>query len=56
MRLLIVGGLSGQLSAAAKIAMDRGAKVAFAPDVEIGGIGAIDVARDLRQVPLGGFK
>ena len=29
MRLLIVGGLSGQLSAAAKIAMDRGAKVAF---------------------------
>jgi DNA-binding NtrC family response regulator len=30
MRLLIVGGLSGQLSAAAKIAIDRGAKVAFA--------------------------
>ncbi len=29
MRLLIVGGLSGQLSAAAKIAIDRGAKVAF---------------------------
>lgn len=34
MRLLIVGGLSGQLSAAAKIAMDRGAKVAFSGDVE----------------------
>jgi DNA-binding NtrC family response regulator len=34
MRLLIVGGLAGQLSAAAKIAMDRGAKVAFAPDIE----------------------
>ncbi len=29
MRLLIVGSLSGQLSAAAKIAMDRGAKVSF---------------------------
>ncbi|MEE2692518.1 MAG: sigma-54 dependent transcriptional regulator [Pseudomonadota bacterium] len=34
MRLLIVGGLSGQLSAAAKIAMDRGAKVAFSGDVD----------------------
>ena len=34
MRLLIVGGLSGQLSSAAKIAMDRGAKVAFCPDVD----------------------
>ena len=33
MRLLIVGGLSGQLSAAAKIAMDRGAKVAFCETV-----------------------
>jgi DNA-binding NtrC family response regulator len=32
--LLIVGGLSGQLSAAAKIAMDRGAKVAFTADVD----------------------
>ncbi len=29
MRLLIVGGLSGQLSLAAKMAMERGAKVAF---------------------------
>ena len=34
MRLLIIGGLSGQLSAAAKIAMDRGAKVAIAQDIE----------------------
>lgn len=34
MRLLIVGGLSGQLSAAAKIAMDRGARVAFSSDVD----------------------
>jgi DNA-binding NtrC family response regulator len=34
MRLLIVGGLSGQISAAAKIAIERGAKVAFAPDCE----------------------
>jgi DNA-binding NtrC family response regulator len=33
-RLLIIGGLCGQLSAAAKIAMDRGAKVAFATDIE----------------------
>ena len=32
MRLLIVGGLSGQISAAAKIAIDRGAKVAIASD------------------------
>lgn len=34
MRLLIIGGYSGQLSAAAKIAMDRGARVAFSPDVD----------------------
>jgi len=34
MRLLIVGGLSGQLSAAAKIAMDKGARVAFSSDVD----------------------
>jgi DNA-binding NtrC family response regulator len=32
MRLLIVGGLSGQLSAAAKIAMDRGARVSYSRD------------------------
>lgn len=40
MRLLIVGGYSGQLSAAAKIAMDKGARVAFSPDVE-GALGAL---------------
>lgn len=34
MRLLIVGGLSGQLSAAAKIAMDKGARVAFTATVD----------------------
>ena len=34
MRLLIVGAYSGQISAAARIAMDRGAKVAFAGDIE----------------------
>lgn len=34
MRLLIVGAYSGQISAAAKIAIDRGAKVAFAGDIE----------------------
>ncbi len=33
MRLMIVGGLSGQISAAAKIAIARGAKVAFASNV-----------------------
>jgi DNA-binding NtrC family response regulator len=55
MRLLIVGGLSGQLSAAAKIAMDRGAKVAFAPDVETAlsalrkGHGADLLMVDIRQ-------
>ena len=34
MRLLIVGGLQGQLGAATKIAMDRGAKVTHASDIE----------------------
>ncbi len=34
MRLLIVGLLQGQLSAATKIAMDRGAKVTHAVDIE----------------------
>src|SRR5476651_1849190 len=34
MRLLIVGQLQGQLSAATKIAMDRGAKVTHAVDIE----------------------
>ncbi len=55
MRLLIVGGLSGQLSAAAKIAMDRGARVAFSPDVDAAltalrkGQGADVLMVDLRQ-------
>jgi DNA-binding NtrC family response regulator len=34
MRLLIVGSLQGQIGAATKIAMDRGAKVTHASDVE----------------------
>ncbi|MBV1901616.1 MAG: sigma-54 dependent transcriptional regulator [Kordiimonadaceae bacterium] len=34
MRLLIVGTLDGQLGAASQIAMDRGAKVTHAPDVD----------------------
>ena len=34
MRLLIVGQLNGQLGAASKIAMDRGAKVAHVPSIE----------------------
>ena len=33
MRLLIIGSHSSELSAAAKMAMDRGARVAFAPDL-----------------------
>jgi len=55
MRLLIVGGLSGQLSAAAKIALDRGAKVAFAQDAEAAlaalrrGHGADLLMVDIRQ-------
>ena len=34
MRLLIVGGLNGQIGAATKIAMDRGAKVTHAVSIE----------------------
>ena len=34
MRLLIVGGLQGQIGAATKIAMERGAKVTHAIDIE----------------------
>ncbi len=55
MRLLIVGGLSGQLSAAAKIAMDRGARVAFSGDVDAAlhalrkGQGADLLMVDIRQ-------
>src|ERR1700754_744775 len=57
MRLLIVGSLNGQIGAATKIAMDRGAKVTHAGDIEQalsslrGGIGAdlvfCDVALDI---------
>jgi two-component system, response regulator FlrC len=36
MRLLIIGGLSGQIGTATKIAMDRGAKVTHASDIEMG--------------------
>ena len=36
MRLLIIGSLQGQIGAATKIAMDRGAKVTHASDVEQG--------------------
>ncbi|HMI95570.1 MAG TPA: sigma-54 dependent transcriptional regulator [Micropepsaceae bacterium] len=36
MRLLIIGGLGGQLGAATKIAMDKGAKVAHANSVDQG--------------------
>src|ERR1700748_245268 len=34
MRLLIVGGMNGQIGLATKIAMDKGAKVAHAADIE----------------------
>jgi len=34
MRLLIVGSLQGQIGAATKIAMDRGAKVTHAIDID----------------------
>ncbi|MBS0280528.1 MAG: sigma-54-dependent Fis family transcriptional regulator, partial [Proteobacteria bacterium] len=34
MRLLIVGGLNGQIGAATKIAMERGAKVTHAATIE----------------------
>ena len=46
MRLLIVGGLQGQIGLATKIAMDKGAKVTHAADIEQalaslrGGVGA----------------
>jgi hypothetical protein len=34
MRLLIVGTLDGHITAAGKIALERGVKVAHAPDIE----------------------
>ena len=62
MRLLIVGSLKGQLTAATKIAMDRGANVTHASDIEQAlnvlrsGKGAdllmVDVALDIRDLVL----
>lgn len=60
MRLLIIGNLNGQLGAASKIALHRGAKITQAPDIESGiaglreGKGAdvilIDVHEDIRKL------
>ncbi len=60
MRLLIIGSLRGQFSAAGKIAIDRGAKLSHAEDIESamralrGGQGAdlamIDVALDVAEL------
>src|SRR5215475_6119136 len=60
MKLLIAGTLKGQLSAATKIAMDRGATVVHVPDVEgalrhlRAGRGAdllmVDVTLDIRDL------
>ena len=62
MRLLIVGTLKGQLTTATKIAMDRGASVTHASDVDQAlavlrsGRGAdllmVDVALDIRDLVL----
>src|SRR5215469_16048505 len=63
MRLLIVGGLQGQIGLATKIAMDRGAKVSHATSIEQalaslrGGVGAdlvfCDVALDIGSLVRG---
>jgi DNA-binding NtrC family response regulator len=63
MRLLIVGGLQGQIGLATKIAMDRGAKVSHAASIEQGlaslrsGIGAdlvfCDVTLDIGELVRG---
>ncbi len=60
MRLLIVGSLNGQIGAASRMAMDRGAKVAQVPDIDAAlhalrnGQGAdlvmIDVALDVKRL------
>ncbi len=60
MRLLIVGTLGGQLGAATKIAVDRGARVAHVPDIDMAldhlraGRGAdllmVDVDLDIRSL------
>jgi two-component system response regulator FlrC len=61
MRLLIVGTLLGQLSSATKLAMDKGATVTHAADIEqalrvLRGRGAdlllVDVALDIRELVL----
>jgi hypothetical protein len=57
MRLLIVGGLQGHLGLATKIAMDKGAKVTHAADIEQalsslrGGIGADLAFCDVSPIP-----
>ncbi len=63
MRLLIVGGLQGQIGLATKIAMDKGAKVSHAADIEQalsslrGGVGAdlvfCDVTLDIGSLVRG---
>jgi two-component system response regulator FlrC len=63
MRLLIVGGLQGQIGLATKIAMDKGAKVTHAADIEQalsslrGGVGAdlvfCDVTLDISSLVRG---
>ncbi|HEV7959693.1 MAG TPA: sigma 54-interacting transcriptional regulator, partial [Rhizomicrobium sp.] len=63
MRLLIVGGLQGQIGLATKIAMDKGAKVTHAADIEQAlaslrsGVGAdlvfCDVALDIASLVRG---
>src|SRR6201996_1606909 len=63
MRLLIVGGLQGQIGLATKIAMDKGAKVTHAGDIEQalsslrGGIGAdlvfCDISLDIGELVRG---
>jgi DNA-binding NtrC family response regulator len=63
MRLLIVGGLQGQIGLATKIAMDKGAKVTHATDIEQalaslrGGVGAdlvfCDVVLDIGSLVRG---
>ena len=48
MRVLIIGNLAGQLSAATKIAFDKGAKVLHAHDAEM----AMDLLRTGRGADL----
>ena len=48
MRLLIVGTMDGQIGAASKIAMDRGAKVSHVPNTET----ALSMLRSVRGADL----